>query len=459
MNAIDFLQILASRNSWLLVASSFICLHFIVSYLRDAYQYGFKVDFWHSTLLLEFILPLIIMYPFASADGNVTAVGTRLSAIKDHVDDAFLFTCVGYVSTYFGFYLFDHGGERSFGALLDRLLGPLARSTEQFICSSICVSLNGWLALLSSLTLLGVYVHERGFGFDVRGFTHGDDNLRPYFNFIMHTYAPFIASLALIRYTMTRKLGALFLAVAIFLVLLPSGSRGTALGALTAPVIIILTLKRRTVSLPALSLSGLVLLCVLLYGGAVRDGHTSVVESLETIGPSIAYGNTFSDVRDFAWILSCWDGSLLYGKSYLAAFMAIVPRSVSEYRQEWSISIYTSHLIGFDPKTHAGLRPGKFGEAYLNFGIGGVIVMGLLGGVIMRYIDRKIKIEALRRNPSVARAFSWTVWMQALSNLFITAAFWNFYVVLVILLSGMWIRTLQADYQRVPNLRAHNIGS
>jgi oligosaccharide repeat unit polymerase len=307
------------------------------------------------------------------------------------------------------------------------------------------MSLHGWLALLSSIGLLGVYVHERGFGFDVRGFTHGDDALRPYFNFIMHTYAPFIASLALIRYALTRRLGSLFLFLAIFVVLLPSGSRGTALGAVTAPVIIILAMRRRKVSLGFLSISGFAMLCVLLYGGAVREGNTSFTDTVEKIGPTIAYGNTFSDVRDFAWILSCWDGTLLYGKSYLAAFMAIVPRSLSEYRQEWSISIYTSHLIGFDPKTHAGLRPGKFGEAYLNFGIPGVIVMGLLGGFIMRYIDRRIKAEARSGQPSVARAFSWTIWMQALSNLYITAAFWNFYVVLVILLLGKWMRALRSE--------------
>jgi hypothetical protein len=93
------------------------------------------------------------------------------------------------------------------------------------------------------------------------------------------------------------------------------------------------------------------------------------------------YGNTFSDLRDFAWVLSSWNHKPFYGKTYASAFISFIPTTYSSFRTKWGIGRVTAKLGGFVPKFHPGLRPGAFGEPYLNFGIPGVILMGILLGI------------------------------------------------------------------------------
>jgi hypothetical protein len=40
------------------------------------------------------------------------------------------------------------------------------------------------------------------------------------------------------------------------------------------------------------------------------------------------FGNNLSELRDFAWILSGWDGELLKGKTYAAGFLAFIPSAL-----------------------------------------------------------------------------------------------------------------------------------
>jgi oligosaccharide repeat unit polymerase len=77
------------------------------------------------------------------------------------------------------------------------------------------------------------------------------------------------------------------------------------------------------------------------------------------------------------------------------------------------------------PKFHPGLRPGTFGEPYLNFGIPGVILMGILLGYVFRYADHKIKFYAYTNNK--IEVFKALVSMALIGNLSITSGFFSIY--------------------------------
>ena len=111
------------------------------------------------------------------------------------------------------------------------------------------------------------------------------------------------------------------------------------------------------------------------------------------------YGNNFSDLRDFAWVYAHWDHHFWLGKTYLAALTSFVPRFASEFRDHWGLGAATALTVGFDPHVHPGVRPGAFGEGYLNFGVVGVVAVGLFVGMVMYRVDMGVKQAVMSRHP------------------------------------------------------------
>jgi hypothetical protein len=79
------------------------------------------------------------------------------------------------------------------------------------------------------------------------------------------------------------------------------------------------------------------------------------------------------------------------------------------------LGIATDTTVGLDPTTHPGLRPGYFGEGFFNFGLFGVIFVGLILGIILRRVDIDTKRALSSPHPSTSKAF-------ASSNLLVLAA-------------------------------------
>lgn len=114
----------------------------------------------------------------------------------------------------------------------------------------------------------------------------------------------------------------------------------------------------------------------------VRKGGTGELTQMIS---ELLFGNTFSDIRDGAYILKGFventGSSYLGGKTYLAALISFVPSSISEFRYIWSWGRYTTTgLFGF--AEHFGLRGGNVMEAYINFSWFGVVISSVLQGVI-----------------------------------------------------------------------------
>ncbi len=186
-------------------------------------------------------------------------------------------------------------------------------------------------------------------------------------------------------------------------------------------------LTRLLVAIFAIAASGLAL-------QAIRSGgNINMGEAIE----EILYGNTFSDIRDGAFILYGFEkkgGEFVLGKTYAAGIISFIPSSMSPFRVEWSFGRYTTkYLFGMD--NHFGLRGGNVMEGYLNFGIIGVLLVSIMQGYFNALCEkwfysffkkpngRKLEVEYL-----LITVFG------LLGSLFTcTSGFYNFYVGIIYL--------------------------
>jgi oligosaccharide repeat unit polymerase len=383
-----------------------------------------------------FILPFVIIYPFAASRYNVIATGDKIEIIKNYVDKAYLISFVGYISLYIGFFHFSFFRKRS---VLYFSINGLHKKLSIF--TNACIQSRYSMLLLVSLgfvliALLYINVMSQyGFSVNIRRYILADSSLRPIFNFTI-SFIPIILTFLLLKFADTKRKLYLITAVLFILLMLLCGVRSAIAYPVLTVYILSLISKKKKASILKMILIGGVFLFIILLLGQLRNGYIDLLSLVKTFGLMIFYGNNFSDLRDFAWILAYWDGVFVTGKTYLAAFISFIPRSFSAFRSDWALSIYTNSLVGFEPTEHAGLRPGIFGEAYLNFGIFGVIIFGYITGYILKFTDYQIKDSVLRGHSNLSKSYSLTTLYSLNSIFLVTSGFWKFYIILFIVLLG-----------------------
>lgn len=118
-------------------------------------------------------------------------------------------------------------------------------------------------------------------------------------------------------------------------------------------------------------------------------------------------GEGIADFQDFVLTLSLFDGhDFYYGKTYLASIIPLPP-GLSSFRNNYTIANVTKHLMGLGSQSvHGGLRIFFFGEAFLNFGYIGVIVISLLFGWFLSVFNfLEIHLRKIKANPFYALLF------------------------------------------------------
>jgi oligosaccharide repeat unit polymerase len=210
------------------------------------------------------------------------------------------------------------------------------------------------------------------------------------------------------------------------------GSRSNILGVYMTVLICYLVKLRSRISLFRIFRLAFIIIAVVLYLGNVRAGRYSLWTFFAGVIFLVFFGNTFSDLRDFAWVYSAWNHAFWSGKTYLAGFMAFIPRFLSEYRDTWSIGVVTATTAGFDPQEHPGLRPGVFGEGFFNFGPLGVVVVGLMLGIVARRVDTDIKVALAAPQPSMMKAYASTGLAGIVSCVALSVGFSGLYTFAVI---------------------------
>ncbi len=106
-----------------------------------------------------------------------------------------------------------------------------------------------------------------------------------------------------------------------------------------------------------------------------------------------------------------------YGKTYVAAVISLVPSALCRFKSTYIIGRYTLTFLGHDADVAGGPRIWFTGEAFLNFGMLGVVLVGLLFGVSIGWLDNYYQ----RVRSDLRRLDSRMLWIFYLAMLF-----WSF---------------------------------
>lgn len=411
--------------TYLYIADVIALLLFGVSYYRNCYRRGYRIDFWHAGIFLACVLPNMVMLPFAKSDLNVLVLGRDLSAVVAALPVAFLLTLLGYVALLVGGALWRVQAGLGLRRDATRVLDILPRASMMVMSSRRILIFQSALCVLLQMFILGLYFSSSGLAFDLRSYTFENPTLRPVALFISN-YSIVIASHSLARYVDTKEKVLLLCTLALTFGLVFFGARGNLVAIYFNVLLCYFVMKRNTISLSRIVAMTAIAIVFGFYMGSVRAGEFSPAGFLATFLTMLLYGNTFSDLRDFAWVYSYWDHVYWGGKTYLAALISFVPRFASHFRDTWAMGVATASTVGFDPQVHPGLRPGTFGEGFFNFGVLGVIVIGLLYGFILRRVDTDVKV-ALAGQPSMQKAFASTMLLSLAGCIAISAGYSSLY--------------------------------
>jgi len=333
-------------------------------------------------LLWVFFLPIILQYPFTFSPVNILSVGIgSYQSYRNFIDPALLISLLGMAAFLVGLALPVR--RTSFSPA-----SAIATGLERLCQPAWLVAFSCFILLLYLVLLVGGLFGAGG----VRGAAQMSPLLRPLYN-VAHTILPLTTALTLLLGLQGRRIGILLLSVTNLALGLLTGARSVVIGGILFYGLAVLGYEsmRRTLSvasvLKLVPLAGL-LLILALYIGDVREGQYNILLTVATTGAKLFYGNNFSDLRDFAWVRSYWNGELYGGKTEIAGLLAFVPTALLPFRGEWNWGVITTTLVGLNPEVTPGLRAGIFGEPYFNFGLAGVVVAGLFYGYMAARVHR-----------------------------------------------------------------------
>lgn len=402
-------------------------LSFAVSYYRGCYAKGYSVDIWHSYIFLFCVLPNMLMLPFAAGEQNVVVLGRDYPDVAATVPLVFLITMLGYGAMLLGGSIWRFRSGLGLRNTAIEILDVFPNCSLMLMSSRSLLVLQAIICVGMQACILLLHFSQDGVDFDLRGYGFAHPTLRPIIQIIVF-YSTMIASHCFARYLNRKEASLLACTLVLSLALVFFGSRAALLVIYLNAVICLLIRRGRRVSLLKLTLFSALVLVVAFYLGSVRAGSYSIGNFIAAALFLLLYGNNFSDLRDFAWVYSHWDHTFWLGKTYLAALTAFVPRFASSFRDTWGLGVATSGTVGLDTTVHPGLRPSAFGEGYFNFGVVGVLVVGILMGAILRRVDIDTKRIIKSKDASLEGAFASTMLINVATAVAISTVSSTLYV-------------------------------
>lgn len=385
---------------------------------------GYFFDFWSFTLIIHNVYFYAIFYPFAKSMANEKATGESIYGIINTVDEAFLITLVGYSFIWIGKFVYNVGGGDK---VKIHLFSALAKSVSGMFKKTREVKL--WIVVFIPLI---IYVFVEAFRssnvFDVRDKLGSSSSDRPLYNIASIIYKVMIelSGIYLLQY---RKLKYFVLLVILLLGSLFFGSRTIAFISVAQIIFVFQTIRKKRIKLGHLALIGSFVLGLVLLLGGLRSADRSELQSKNALMESLIYGNNFSDLRDFAWVLSKWNHELFYGKTYFSGIISFIPSGLSEFRMTNSIGRVTTSIAGLFGGFHGGLRITIFGEPFLNFGYVGVVLIGFLFGYLLQYLNRRIMFFIEKGDYIVA--YSVMLLFTIVFGLINTSGFFTIYIIFI----------------------------
>lgn len=406
-------------------------------------------NFFSAQVLAIFLLPLLLLVPFAASEANIVSTGPIIPVLKPAITQAIVITQVG-LCCLWGGYLFCPRSLRAAAGTACRTAAHAA-GTSSFCSVSLLVTLLSGLAFL-----IGT---RTAFSHDLREIAALQPAYRPFFNLFLSAALIYLP-IALIEHHRHawQKLGLL----SVWGLLAMSGSRRTLLLPLLTAFLMWITEKKRfNRFLPVAAV------CLLFISAAlVLEAYRYQMPLGSLPGQArekILYGNTFSDLRDFGWILHHWNQTetpFLWGKSYIASMLGFVPSRLLPVRDEWSYyKTGLSLVFGQTPAFHGGLRGGLFAEAYFNFWYLGVVLLGVTSGMVLRalgevydFTARQFDEGRVTKEELRARIYTLFLFLNVWATFLITSSFFANYALLLCCLLYVVVPKRRLSSQTVATL-------
>lgn len=388
LEKIELLDGLLCFNPYFMVLAVIVLGHFFYSWYKSYIETGWKLDVWHLTLFPSFILSCVIMYPFASSEMNFFATGTGYIQFSPYVEEAFFISLVGYFSMLLGkaYYIRRSHKFGRFNFLSNIVLTNICHSTVLYLWSLMCIL----------FFVVSFYLSLReGMLFNGRGWFLTHPSYRFVGNFVTGIYVLCFSYIGMRLLSGMGRREDKYLLLGLFLSSIAWGSRSETFG----PIFFLFSCwcyLNPTVSLKKILGVGVLIFVGVILLGVLR-GQNGVQEdfldAIALVGSNIFYGNSFSDVRDFAWMLSGFDGVYQMGITYISGFSSFLPSDIFPWRREYAMGVYTLELAGIPNITgeHPGLRGGPFFEMFFNFSYIGVIISGFVLGYLLERTDRGMR--------------------------------------------------------------------
>lgn len=379
-----------------------------------------------------FILAPLTMAPFAYDEANRAAVGQFYEHIRNAMDGAIGLTVLGLAL--FGLGVLSAGTiwrPRTGSGFVAQLVSTWEHR--------VWTPLSFWILVALSLVLtLGLVVAGVPFGSGLAEAFSGS-GIRPLMNLwqsVLSVSVPFC-----VCYMLWRR-GAVVI-VASLLVVLSSfytGQRTVSLINLIIGVCAYLAYRnqgRLTVRGQLIFVVGCVALLLssaLVY--QVRSGNQIDISlAINSFYNDFAFGNQFSDIRDFAWVLSGYDGKPLQGLTYLAGLSSLVLPADAPLRAQYAIGRWTLWTAGLDTNAHGGLRMPFFAEFYFNFGMVGMVVLTPILGWLSAALVATARRYTLAFNRSPSAELLAALLLFALRDIAFTSAMFRVFVVVGLLIA------------------------
>lgn len=378
-------------NIWIGIINAALIIHFFYNWYLSYKKTGFKIDCWHFYIFSMIILPSLLLYYVLASPYQATSLLSNENYLKvaKYTDLAWAISIAGYISMYLG-------KEILYREFFSNKRGFISNNIYDNIADEKINIIN---IILVAGILLGFIVFQIEFDcfFKLRDYFNIHTSIRPIYNILSS-----VAEIALIyiginciQYYSKNKFY-----IFIFLMFLSifQGTRFFIINILSIILVFYSIKNKANIKVGSIVCIGIGIVVFLFVSVSLRDKGEIEYSTFKYMINSILYGSTFSDIRDFAWVLSNNDDKLLGGKSYLASLLSFIPSSISNYRQEYAFGAYTVKVCNIPFETHGGLRCGLFGEAYFNFGVVGVIIFGTIAGYFLSKSDCYAKYFIDKKN-------------------------------------------------------------
>ncbi len=217
---------------------------------------------------------------------------------------------------------------------------------------------------------------------------------RPFYTLSINLLSIFLfMQLANLIVSHKRRLPQLLKIIFLILLLIGTGKRGQ----LFFPVFLIglsyYMYKKKYFTLLGLFF-GTVLLGSLLRMNSLMDFfNVSLYNLYQSFSSSF-----FVSIRELTRLLSFFDENFLYGLTYIAGFISFVPTAINPFKEEYNYMRYITYLSGENPDLFGGMRATFIGEAFINFGVIGVILISIMFGFLLFYLQRIISKHTIYKS-------------------------------------------------------------